>query len=285
MSKLSQPLKALINSPHARPDTIPAPPQIKSLYEKIARDASSKDIALSTWLSLTTAATMTMNSPESLLQLHGIVSRLNASESVYAAELMREVGVKCIGFNGIPRSINCLNAFYAGLPSDVRKKLSTVPTRSLTPDNVSGALERGNGLWKSIYAPLDEKLRNKLAQSHPDLAVHIIECGYGSLFSDNPSTPKPAQVGRVLTSIVAVSCLRAQTGTGPQVVSHVFGLRKAFQDQNAQLEKDEYIKGAQWLATDEGSIWMLEIVDSIVQVIGEGKGTTFAPGLGRESKL
>lgn len=49
-----------------------------------------------------TAATMTMNSPESLVQLHKLVSEQSSqSESVYLAELIREIGLKCIGFNGV----------------------------------------------------------------------------------------------------------------------------------------------------------------------------------------
>jgi hypothetical protein len=49
-----------------------------------------------------TAATMTMNSPESLLQLHKLVSQeKSVDESVYLAELVREIGLKCIGFNGV----------------------------------------------------------------------------------------------------------------------------------------------------------------------------------------
>jgi hypothetical protein len=43
-----------------------------------------------------------MNSPEALLELHRLASPSGAkSESVYAAELMREIGLKCIGFNGV----------------------------------------------------------------------------------------------------------------------------------------------------------------------------------------
>ena len=45
---------------------------------------------------------MTMNSPESLLQLHGLASEKGDSKSaVKNAELMREVGLKCIGLNGV----------------------------------------------------------------------------------------------------------------------------------------------------------------------------------------
>jgi hypothetical protein len=94
----------------------------------------------------------------------------------------------------------------------------------------------------------------------------------------------PATVGRVLTSIVAVACLRAQTGVGPQVVSHVFGLRKAFEDGTAKAADEEEVQGGEWLASDEGSIWLLGVVDRIVETIGKGEGTSFAPGL-RRAKL
>lgn len=63
---------------------------------------------------------------------------------------------------------------------------------------------------------------------------------------------------------------------GPQVVSHVFGLRKAFEDGTA--ENEEEVPGGKWLASNEGSLWLLEQVDSIVHALGGGKGTTFAPG-------
>jgi hypothetical protein len=45
---------------------------------------------------------MTMNSPDSLTALHHVASAnkdLNAS--IAAAERIREVGLKCIGFNGV----------------------------------------------------------------------------------------------------------------------------------------------------------------------------------------
>ncbi len=86
-------------------------------------------------------------------------------------------------------------------------------------------------------------------------------------------------MGRVLTSIVGICCLRAQTGVGPQVTSHIFGLRKAFDDDSYKGQGEEEVKGGQWLATDEGSVWILKAVDSIVEAIGSGQGTTFAPGL------
>ena len=83
-------------------------------------------------------------------------------------------------------------------------------------------------------------------------------------------------VGRVLMSVVAVATLRAQTGVGPQVVSHVFGLRKAFEDGTADAEEE--VEGGKWLASNEGSMWLLEQTDRMVEAIGGGDGSTFAPG-------
>ncbi|KAF2720227.1 hypothetical protein K431DRAFT_304579 [Polychaeton citri CBS 116435] len=236
---------------------------------------------------------MTMNSPDSLLQLYNLASKpehgASDQQPLYTAELMREVGLKCIGFNGVPRTINCLGAFYAGLPHDVQSALgSRRPRRNLDAANIDAALQRGRQLWDSIYHPFTSKLTAKLAQSHPDLPVHIVESEYGCLFSDPPLesavAPHPTpSVGRVLTSVVAVACLRSQTGVGPQVVSHVFGLRKAFEDGSAEGEDE--VQGARWLAGDEGSMWLLDVTDRIVQSIGQAQGTTFAPGMPERAKL
>lgn len=226
---------------------------------------------------------MTLNSPESLLQLHGLATSRSQDSSqgrsVFAAELMREVGLKCIGFNGVPRTINCLNAFRDGLPAQVQEGLKQRrPRRNLKQQNVEDVLARGHWLWNSIYHPFTDKLTAKLASSHPDLPVHIIESEYGSLFSDPAETggDDAPGVGRVLTSVIAVACLRAQTGVGPQVISHVFGLRKAYEDGSADAEGP--VEGGKWLASDEGSMWLLACTDSIVESISGKDGTTFAPG-------
>jgi hypothetical protein len=50
---------------------------------------------------------MTMNSPESLLELYRLASKPehkmsdNANHPLLVAELMREAGLKCIGLNGV----------------------------------------------------------------------------------------------------------------------------------------------------------------------------------------
>lgn len=83
--------------------------------------------------------------------------------------------------------------------------------------------------------------------------------------------------------MIAISCLRAQTGVGPQVLSHVFGLRKGLEDGTYKADNQEDIQGAEWLASNEGSEWILKSVDTITEAIGGAARSNFAPG--RESKL
>ncbi|KAL1390985.1 hypothetical protein HDK64DRAFT_215739 [Phyllosticta capitalensis] len=288
MSKLSEPLKALINARFALPDVTPAPKTIHSVFKRIARDAASKDVGVPAWLTIATATSMTLNSPASLTTLFNLAADANdEAQSIRTAELMREVGLKCISFNGIPRVINSLGAFRASLPAGVARGLTTLPTREPTQENIDATKARGFGLWTSIYRPFDKKLLDKLAQSHPDLPVHIVNSHYAALLSDPPAPDGRPRAGRVLTPLIAISCLRAQTGVGPQVVSHVFGLRKAFEDEEGLAANDERdsVQGSRWLASDEGNLWILGTVDTILKAFEEESGarTTFAPGL--RSKL
>lgn len=148
-----------------------------------------------------------------------------------------------------------------------------------SPTNITSIRARGLAVWTSIYATFSTKLLAKLADSHPDLPVHILNSHYGALLSDPPAetAAKHAKVGRVLTSMAAVACLRAQTGVGPQVTSHLFGLRKAYEDGSAEWEGEGEVEGGRWLASDEGSLWLLRCVDEVVEAIGAGGGSSFAP--------
>ena len=102
MSKLSPALKQLINAAHARPGPVPAPPRIQSAFKKIETEATEKQLGRPSWLAVSTAATMTMNSPESMEALyHSSTAGKRVEESVQVAEFMREVALKCIGFNGV----------------------------------------------------------------------------------------------------------------------------------------------------------------------------------------
>ncbi|KFZ17374.1 hypothetical protein V502_04622 [Pseudogymnoascus sp. VKM F-4520 (FW-2644)] len=268
MSKLSPALKAAINAPFARPGPIPAPKNIAAIYSAIQREAASHSLGVFPWLALTTAATLTVNSPASLTILHNLASP-NPTSSVQHATFMREVGLKTISFNGIPRALNQLVHFRASIPAETATQLPTTPTRTLTPASIEQVQPRARALWNSIYDPHSDKLVDKLEAAHPDLPVHILSNHYGTLLSDFPGAHKPA-VGRVLTSLVAIACLRAQTGVGPQVVSHVYGLRKGVEEG-----AEEVGEGEKWLSGDEGNLWALGVVDRVVEAI-TGEGGSFA---------
>ncbi|KAL7930640.1 hypothetical protein V8C35DRAFT_324305 [Trichoderma chlorosporum] len=289
MSKLSPGLKALINAPFARPGpckVVKGAAVVGDLFRGIAKEARGRGVGARAWLAISAAATFTLNSPDALSILHGVAAAERGGSptaQVRTAEFIREVGLKCISFNGIPRTINCLNAFHASLPRDVSSALMKEPSRTLKADNVEAVKARGRGLWDSIYAPFEDKLVDKLGTSHPDLPVVILNCHYGPLLSDPDGR---RGVGRVMTSLVAVASLRAQTGVGPQVLSHVFGLRKAIDDgsfrddlvvkDGGEEEERESEEGVRWLAGDEGGEWMLKTVDRIVEGLG---GSNFAAKL------
>ncbi|GAA5823210.1 hypothetical protein JCM11251_007525 [Rhodosporidiobolus azoricus] len=280
--RLSPALKAVINAPHAQGGPVPAPAEgiVKSLFERLSGE---KRVGEETWLTLGTAALVTLNSPATLCALYSFaVGRAGQAENdqkaVECAAIMREAGLKTISFSGIPRAINNLGALRAHLDPSIAAQLPTAPTREPTPASLSTISTSAHSLWTSIYAPHDEKLLSKLALSHPDLPVHILNSHYGPLLADPPaSTPFPpeggAKVGRVLTSVVAVACLRAQGGVGPQVTSHIFGLRKAGEEK-VEAGSEEDLEGREWLTSEEGATWVVEQVDRIVEAVTGGKGPT-----------
>ena len=133
MSKLSEPLKALINAAHAKPNTLPAPKNIRSVYERLATEAGSKQVGLPAWLTASVSLRFMdhsrcivahiMNSPDSLLELYSLANspkhKKSETHGVYTAELMREIGLKCIGLNGVSRR-----------PTASSKRLSNMKSRS-----------------------------------------------------------------------------------------------------------------------------------------------------------
>lgn len=74
-TKLSPALKALISAPHARGAAIPTSPRLSSLFKRIDDDARSKDIGIRTWLCLSTASLVTMNSPAAVCDLYSYATR------------------------------------------------------------------------------------------------------------------------------------------------------------------------------------------------------------------
>ncbi len=67
-------------------------------------------------------------------------------------------------------------------------------------------------------------------------------------------------LSRALGSVVGTACLRAEGGVGPQLTSHVFGLLKARYTEG--MSEEDY-----WLATDEGTEWVIRTVDTILDVV------------------
>jgi hypothetical protein len=158
-----------------------------------------------------------------------------------------------------------------------RADTASLPSR----DNIDSIGTRGRHLWDAIYEPHSVKLLHKLSDAHPDLPVHILNSHYGPLLSDPSTTAPPghAKVGRVLTSVVAMACLRAQQGVTPQLTSHVFGLKKSLLEGGG-AEGEAELRGQEWLTSDEGVTWVIESTDEISRVVGQGR-TTFAAPMGR----
>ena len=70
-------------------------------------------------------------------------------------------------------------------------------------------------------------------------------------------------LSRALGSVVGTACLRAEGRVGPQLTSHVFGLLKARDVEG--LSKEDY-----WLASDEGTEWVVRTIDAILDVAQPG---------------
>jgi hypothetical protein len=104
---------------------------------------------------------------------------------------------------------------------------------------------------------------------------------YGALLSDPPpeSCALDGRVGRTLTSVAGVACLRASGGVGPQLISHVHGLLKARGAYDgggghtrAAPPAVGPLEGEDWLASAEGATWIIEVVDRLVDALHGSSG-------------
>ncbi|KAJ7742438.1 hypothetical protein DFH07DRAFT_40917 [Mycena maculata] len=268
------------------PATLPAPPVTKLHAILTSSYRSAKDRNAETaWLVLTACTLTTANRPSTMAQLYrfvkpdaasdadsrSIAASATLAEAVNRAALIREAVLKSVIFVGVPRVILSFAAFNEALDADVRTALRSKSRRDATPQNIETTVERGKALWRSIYAPHAEKLHDKLGSYHPDFISFIIQ-SYGAVlsprpgglrsFSDQSSIGDPDQgnLSRAMGSVVGIACLRAEERVVPQLTSHVFGLLKA-----------RYVEGKSeedaWLATDEGTEWVIRTVDDIVDVV------------------
>ncbi|KAN0064028.1 hypothetical protein ACQY0O_003634 [Thecaphora frezii] len=279
-SSLLSPTRTLPAGRSADPSPTPRLDVLRSHFVQLEADAARRGLGWGEWLSLATATILTLNNPGSLQSLHRVATRDLANDLEQRKDralLMREVGLKCIGFIGIPKVINNLAALRKAVEedADLVKALPTETRRHITPDRLPSVHKAAYSLWDDIYTPHSSKLLKILGASHPDLPVFIVESEYGPLFAP-PSTyslpgdpphlaDHPAwEVNRLRTSLVAIAALRAQGGVGPQVTSHVWGLLKA---KDSIADKEPNRKGLEWLATEEGALWVVKAVDGLCQAI------------------
>ncbi|GJJ07373.1 hypothetical protein Clacol_001575 [Clathrus columnatus] len=231
------------------------------------------------WLVLATSTLLTANVPAAVSHLYRYVSRreplsdsaeslLSAEERTAQAAIIREAALKSVIFVGVPRVILTLEALSGALENDVKASLRKVPFRVVGADNAEEFTRRGQALWKHIYAPHDVKLADKLAGYHPDF-MSFITTSYGVVFSPwfkgDPGYG-PGNLSRTLGSVVGVACLRTESGVGPQLISHVYGLLKS----NVEYEGKEPTDGEKWLASEQGTEWVINSIDQIGDVARSG---------------
>ncbi|TQS33122.1 hypothetical protein Golomagni_06546 [Golovinomyces magnicellulatus] len=260
----------------ANPTPTPKLTGVSQHFQSLQAEAKQKGLGWGEWLSIATATLFTLNNPGSLQALHKFAAgdkAISLEHRKQVALLMRETGLKCIGFIGIPKVINNLAALRKAVEEDAElvTALPTEPRRQIKSDRIDVVHKAAYSLWDDIYTPHSDKLLKILGTSHPDLPIFIVESEYGPLFSSPASftlasDPESARVepewdvNRLRTSLVAISALRAQGGVGPQVTSHVWGLLKA---RDSIKPNDAAKAGLEWLTTEEGALWVVRTVDSV----------------------
>ncbi|CAH7687641.1 hypothetical protein PPACK8108_LOCUS22447, partial [Phakopsora pachyrhizi] len=183
---------------------------------------------------------------------------------------IRESSLKLILFIRIPKSINALNRFNEIISLDSDSTSSNCQT--FKQHQADRGRRSYKELWKSVYGPLSKRLIAKLSDSNPDLPNHIILSHYGHLLSDPAERPGP--LGRIATSLVAIGTLCSSNKLGPQLLSHVLGLKKAFnptidgdEDQIRRLSKNSMGDGVDWLLRDKGVIWIIKSINQLVALV------------------
>ncbi|KZV69152.1 hypothetical protein PENSPDRAFT_686639 [Peniophora sp. CONT] len=268
--KLSPAIKRLLAT--RNPNSFPGPSRapLTAVLQRTRADAQKRG-AEDGWLVLAACALLTSNVPPAFAHLYRVATRpqdapkpADLATRVRTAALIREAALKSTIFVGVPRVILSLAAFHSALEDDVHPELRAEAHPDRLPSEDLTA--RGQALWQNIYAPHDVKLAAKLGSYHPDFIAFIIE-SYGAVLSPLPPTTSNAQgnLSRALGSVVGISCLRAESRVGPQLISHVFGLLKARTWPGVLSAEDK------WLGSDEGTQWVIETTDAILDVVEKDK--------------
>ena len=118
----------------AGPSPTPKLASVSSHFQSLQAEAKHKGIGWGEWVSIATATLFTLNNPGSLQALHKFAAGAQTGDLEHrtnVAQLMRETGLKCIGFIGIPKVINNLAALRKAVEEDSElvKALPTQPRR------------------------------------------------------------------------------------------------------------------------------------------------------------
>ncbi|KAI0751352.1 hypothetical protein C8Q80DRAFT_1156868 [Daedaleopsis nitida] len=263
-------VKQLLTLRTPQPRLTPQSSRLNAILTSTFQDAKAKNVERG-WLTLTTCTLLTANVPPTIGHLYRYTTRDDPespttrrgyAEALNKAAVMRESALKSCIFVGVPRTILSLASLHEAIEDDVNHGLrkTVSPTRTASTENIEQIVARGQALWTSIYEPHAEKLYNKLGSYHPDFIAFIIQA-YGSVLSPMPGgDSEQGNLSRALGSVVGTACLRAEGGVGPQLTSHVFGLLKARNEPG--LSEEDY-----WLATDEGTEWVVRTVDKLLDVV------------------
>ncbi|RYN61615.1 hypothetical protein AA0119_g13127 [Alternaria tenuissima] len=269
MPRVSRRLQAMIEPPHPPAPAVVDTLRIQRMFHRREQEARAKGLSRSSWLALTTATVIGVDSEASMTALyHHATASTNLEESVAVAELMREIGLRGIAVVCIPQIMDMLAAFRASLPSVVRSSLSTTPLGCADADIIESINQEGEELWNAIHHPKGRVIERKLVNAHPDLANYVKGHVYGGLLARHRSPT----VGRITISLCAIACLRASRPSSRQLQSHVHGLKKAWEDGSWRSDPGAGLEeGIRWLTSDEGCMWVLEVVDELVLAITSGR--------------
>jgi hypothetical protein len=160
--------------------------------------------------------------------------------------------------------MNMLAAFRSSLPRPVGSSLSTIPSPRANADTIESITEKGEKLWNAIHYPKGTVIERKLANAHPDLANYVKDHVYGGLLARQCSP----LARRITISLSAIACLRASRRFNSQLHGHVHGLKKSWKDESWRSEPGAGSEeGIRWLTSEQGCMWVLEVVDELALAI------------------
>ena len=91
--------------------------------------------------------------------------------------------------------------------------------------------------------------------------AYIIQ-SYGSVLSPLPGADEQGNLSRALGSVVGIACLRTEGRVGPQLTRATFSVcSKARARPRTSGDEDR------WLASDEGTEWVIRTVDTLLDVV------------------